>query len=383
MTRPQIVIIAFSPIASDARVLKQVRLAARFGDVITCGYGPAPEGVSNHHRIPDDAALYPLNPRLLALRLRRRALRNAPAVRWALAALAGQRADAVIANDLEAVPLALRLYSAELVHADLHEYTPGLIAHDAGWLRYLAPLYSSLARKELAQVRSVTTVAPIIRDAYANLSRRDDIDVVINAAPYVEREPTPVSSPIRLVHSGTSHRGRRLDLMIDAVERTRTNVTLDLFLMPNDPGYLSELRERALRVPGVTVHQPVPYSQLGETLAESDLGVYVLPPTNPNFEWSLPNKLFDFVQARLGVIIGPSSQMAHYVNAYEFGVVTSEPTVDALVAALDALTPEAIARWKIAAHRAAYDLSAEAAEEPWKRALTTHIRAPAWRGLGS
>lgn len=377
MSRPLIVIIAFSPIVTDARVLKQVRLAARLGDVVTCGYGPAPDGVVAHHRIPDGAGLYPLNPRLLVLRQRRRALRNAPAMRWARSALAGQRADAVIVNDLDAVPLALSLFPAERVHADLHEYTPGLLTHDAGWRRYLAPLYRSIARRELARVGSVTTVAPIIRDAYADFSRRDDIDLVINATPYAERTPTPVSSPIRLVHSGVAQRGRRLDLMIDAVARTASEVTLDMYLMPNDPAYLDELRERARAVPGVTVHPAVPYAELGDTLAEGDVGVFVLPPTTQNFAWALPNKLFDFVQARLGVIIGPSSQMQHYVERYALGVITPAPTVDALVDALDALTPESVTEWKAAAGRAARELSAEAAEEPWMRALTARIGASA------
>ncbi|MFN3707863.1 glycosyltransferase family 1 protein [Microcella sp.] len=348
-------------------------LATRIGDVVTCGYGPAPDGVVAHHRIPDELTLYPLNPRLLAVRQRRRALRTAPAMRWARAALLGQRADAVIVNDLDAVPLALTVFPADRIHADLHEYTPEMLAHDAGWRRYLRPLYRSIARRELTRVGSVTTVAPVIRDAYAVLSRRDDIDVVINAAPHVDRSPTAVSSPIRLVHSGAAQRGRSLEIMIEAVERTTTPVTLDLYLMPNNPDYLEELRSRAQDVTGVRLHPPVPYAQLNETLAAADVGVYVLPNTNPNFEWSLPNKLFDFVQARLGVIIGPSSQMAHYVNGYEFGAVTAAATADALVDALDALTPDAVVKWKAAANRAARDLSAEAAEGPWARALEIRI----------
>ena len=373
MSPPRIVIIAFSPIASDARVLKQVRLAAALGEVITCGYGPAPDGVAAHHQIPDQATLYPLNPRLLVLRQRRRALRQAAAMQWARAALATQRADAVFVNDLDAVPLALAVYPAERVHADLHEYTPGLVSHDAGWRRYLAPLYRSIARRELARVGSVTTVAPIIRDAYARLSQRDDIDVVINAAPYSDRAPTAVSTPFRLVHSGVAQRGRQLELMIDAVERTTTPVTLDMYLMPNDPAYLDELRRRADAVAGVVIHPPVPYAHLGDTLAQGDVGVFVLPPTTQNFEWALPNKLFDFVQARLGVIIGPSSQMAQYVRGHGLGAVTAEPTAVALAEALDALTPATVTEWKAAADRAAHELSAEAAEAPWMRALTSRI----------
>ena len=44
----KLLIISFSPIARDARVLKQVRLFSPKYEVTTCGFGPAPEGVKRH-----------------------------------------------------------------------------------------------------------------------------------------------------------------------------------------------------------------------------------------------------------------------------------------------------------------------------------------------
>lgn len=373
MSRPRILILSFSPIATDARVLKQVALASQLGDVITCGYGPTPPGVAEHHRIPDELSIYPLNPRLLVLRLRRRALRTSPAMVWVLKRLPNVPADAVIADDLEAVPVALACYPARNVHADLHEFTPGQHSNDAGWRRYLAPLYRSLVRREVRKVGSVTTVAPIIRDEYQRLSGRDDMGVVINATPFRDAEPATVGEPLRLVHSGVALRNRQLELMLDAVKRTTASVTLDLYLMPNDPAYLAELIRRAESMSGVTVHPPVAYADLVETLAKGDVGVFVLPPTTQNYEWALPNKLFDFVQARLGVIIGPSSQMAAYVNEYGFGTVLADFTSESLAAALDTLSANRVAEWKAAAHSAARELSAEAAESVWRDALVARL----------
>ena len=44
--KPKLLILSFSPIASDARVLKQVDLFAEDYEVTTCGYGPAPAGAT-------------------------------------------------------------------------------------------------------------------------------------------------------------------------------------------------------------------------------------------------------------------------------------------------------------------------------------------------
>ena len=111
--RPRLLILSFSPISSDARVLKQVRLFAADYAVTTCGHGPAPEGVVEHIAIPDELAVW---------RYDRLQIAN-PAIAAARRLLAGREFDAVLADDVDAVGLALSLPSRG-VHADLHEYSP-------------------------------------------------------------------------------------------------------------------------------------------------------------------------------------------------------------------------------------------------------------------
>ena len=49
---------------------------------------------------------------------------------------------------------------------------------------------------------------------------------------------------------------------------------------------------------------------VARTLNAHDVGVYVLPPVSFNHLWALPNKVFDFVQGRLALVVGPSPEMA-------------------------------------------------------------------------
>ncbi len=366
--RPSILILSFSPIASDARVLKQIALARELGDVITCGYGPAPQGVREHLRVPDSARILPLDPRLLVLRMGSLALRRSSAMRWARQALAGRVFDAVVVDDLEAAPLGLRIRSRGGHLLDLHEYTPRLHDDDAGWRRYLQPLFERLASRWLPRATAVTTVAHRIANEYERLSGVRP-GVVVNAAPFADVAPAPVGESIRLVHSGACLRNRGILELVDAVEATSSPVSLDLFLMPNDPGLLAELGARAAGSDRITLHDPVPYAELSSTLRAFDLGVHVLPPVTINNEWALPNKFFDYVQARLGVMVGPSPEMVRYVDEHGLGVVTSDFSVEAIAAALDRLTPGAVRGFKAAAHAAAAELSAERAVDPWRDAL--------------
>lgn len=372
--RPTILILSFSPISTDARVLKQLLMARELGDVITCGYGPAPEGAAEHLRIPEGLSILPLSPRLLILGLGSLALRWAPAMVWARRALRGRAFDAVLINDLEAAPLGLSISSAGGHLLDLHEYTPRLHDEDAGWRRYLQPLFERTARRWLPRVRASTTVGTLISEQYERLSGVRP-EVVVNAAPFADVRPGEVDRIVRLVHSGACLRNRGLTELVEAVETTSAPVTLDLFLMPNDPGLLSELGRRAALSTRVTVHEPVPYAELVATLNRFDLGVHVLPPVTINNEWALPNKFFDYVQARLGVIVGPSPEMARYVSQHQLGVITADFSIEALTEVLNGITRDAVSRYKVAAHAAAPSLSAEHAVGPWRDALIAILAA--------
>lgn len=366
MNRPSLLVLSFSEIRSDARVLKQVREFTRDYEVTTCGYGEAPDGVTEHLRIPADAPSWRFDRVALVLRRFERAYRGNRAVIEADRLLAGRVFDVVLANDLDTVPLAVGLRPRGGVHADLHEYTPRQRYEDLRWRLFFAPLMAWLVRTYVRRADSVTTVGEGVAAEYERVFGVR-CAVATNAAPYVDATPTPVAEPIRLVHSGAGLRNRSITLMIDAVERASRPVTLDLYLTENDPGLLAEIRER--QSGRVRLHEPVPYSELIRTLAGYDVGVFVLPPINFNYRWALPNKLFDFVQARLGVIVGPSPEMARLVRRHGLGAVSAGFTADDLAREIDALTTERVAEWKAAADRAAPELSSEAQVRVWSDAI--------------
>lgn len=368
MSRKKLLILSFSTITADARVLKQVAQFSDAFDVTTCSYGGAPEGVVDHIRIPDEYPIWRYDRALVVARQFRRAYWSNKAVAAAQAGLIGKPFDVVLANDVDAVGLALSLEPADGVHADLHEYAPRQKEDIPRWRHFVAPFVRWMCRTWVSRAASVTTVGRGIADEY---QREYGIHagVVTNAAPYVEITAGAVSCPVRLVHSGACLKDRNIDLIVDAVEAASADVTLDLYLTPNDPAYLTELAERARTSRRVTLHAPVPYAQLAETLNAYDVGVHILPPVNFNNKWALPNKFFDYVQARLGVIIGPSPEMANTLKHYGFGAVADDFSVDALTREINSLEVETVAAWKHAADAAAAKLSSAAQVAVWREAI--------------
>lgn len=366
--RPTVLVLSFSPIRRDARVLKQVRLLEQDYRVVTCGYEAAPSDDVEHIEIPSDARVDNPYGRFVSLRQYSLAYWRLTGVKWAREALAKRRFDVIIANDVQAMPLALELGPRDGVLADLHEYWPRLHEENPAWMRWIAPYYRWMCRKFVRRANAVTTVSPGLAKEYEREFGFAP-EVVTNATPFADLEPTDVHSPLRLVHSGAGLRNRDLGLMIDAVTRSRANVTLDLYLTPNHPDYVDELRTKAEASGRAFLRDAVPYDVLISTLNDYDMGVFVLPPVNFSYAHALPNKFFDFVQARLGVIVGPSPELGPTVQEYGLGKVAEGWGVDALAAAIEELTPDDVREFKTNADSAAHALSAEEAVGPWLRTV--------------
>lgn len=367
MTRPRLLIMSFSNISADARVLKQVDHFAGLYDVTTFGYGPSPDSRVRHVQLDDSRSIHKWTRRELILRQFRRMYWEQSAVRQAKAELGPlPRFDAILANDIDTVGVALSLDPIHGVHADIHEYAPRQNEELLVWRVFEGPYMKWMCRRFLPRTTSMTTVGQGLANEYKRVFGLN-AQIVTNATPYAEFEAKPVGSPIRLVHSGASLRNRRLETLIDAVAATTADVTLDLYLMGNDPAYVDELRARASD--RIRVLDPLPYAQLIARLNEYDIGIHVIAPTNFNNRWSLPNKFFDYVQARLGLIIGPSAEMRRLLEEYQLGAVSDDFGASALTTTLDSLTPEQVSSWKAHSAASAHALSAEAQIVVWDRAI--------------
>ncbi|MGB3414208.1 MAG: glycosyltransferase, partial [Microbacteriaceae bacterium] len=280
-----------------------------------------------------------------------------PVPRWVRKQLKGASWDIVIAHDIETMLLANTLNSR--VIADLHEYAPRQYEHSKQWVRTIAPYYRWICKHEVVKAAGVVTVSEGIAREY---SRNFDVEVevITNATSYIDLFPGEVSFPIKLVHSGLAASHRKLEVMIDAVQDTTTAVELHFYLVADAQNeYFQFLKNRASANSNIFFHEEVPYSTLIETLNSFDVGVYIMAPTSFNHEKALPNKFFDFIQARLGLIIGPSEEMVALLQEFGFGAVSNDFSAESFTKVLDSLNLEQIAQWKQNSHQSARELSGE------------------------
>lgn len=371
--RPTLLILSFSPIARDARVLRQIELFRERYAITTVGFGPAAPGVVRHHeiRVPEGRARrlrgY-IEAVLLRAHLYRLMLWSDPLVTATRRAVRGATFGRILANDIYTVPIALRLVPGSAVHADLHEYYPGLHDDQATWRRLRQPYLTWLVEEFGPRAASATTVGEEIAERYR--SHGVEAAVVVNAPSQQPFSPGAVSSPLRLVHAGAALSTRRIENMMRAVAASTADIQLSVLLTPNQPAYVTELEQLARDLgPRVVMIPPVDHHELLATLNTFDVGIHVLPATVTNQALALPNKFFDFVQSRLGIIVGPTPGMAGLVRERGLGAVTEGFEVDHIRAVLDDLTPERVARWKAAADTASSALSSATQLPVWTAAI--------------
>lgn len=352
-----------SPLTRDARVLRQLKVLTEHGEVTSVGYGPVPDGVTRHLRVDDGAPSLPRSvPGVIALALRRHASVEMAAggLRQAHTLIGSDRYDLVVANDARALPLAFAVAQGAPVWADMHEWAAEEFSHVFTWRTLIGPLMDDLCRRYLPRTGAVTTVCEPLARRYTEVYGVP-CQVVRNAGPLRDLAPTPVSdTALRLVHSGAAIRGRNLEMLIRST-LALPQFSLDLYLVPAADGgrCLRELKQLAEGSERVRFHDPVPPDQLPATLNAYDVGVFSMPPININAEFALPNKFFDFVQARLAQAVGPSPEMARLVRELDLGVVAEDFTEQAFTAALSQLDPGRIRAGKAAAHAHARALSDE------------------------
>jgi hypothetical protein len=374
--KPTALVIAFSDLRSDPRVHRQLDWLKDDYHLVAVGTGaPTIPGVTFHAiDVRPKAGLAEKLPSLYYLlsgQSERFYWRHAH-FQAAAAAVADLRPDVVIANDLDALPVALRVAKGAPVIFDAHEFAPREFEDIWYWKLLIGPDRHRLCQRLLPQTAAMMTVCDGIADAY----RAYGVDpIVLTNAPAPLELPVLPTDPtrIRMIHHGAAIPSRRMETMIDLMDHLDERFSLDLMLVGSNHGYLDSLKQRAAAHPNVHFVDPVPFTEIVPTIASYDIGLFLLEPTNFNYAMALPNKFFEFLQARLAIAIGPSPEMARLVERHDCGVVAPDFDPISLAKQLNALTAEQIDHFKRQADGLARKANAETNRDTFRQ-LVSKVR---------
>lgn len=270
--------------------------------------------------------------------------------------------DIICCHDLMLLPMAYAI--RELPHnrgrakivMDLREYYPRQVEDRLSWKYSTGVLYHLLCACYLRHTDVLLTVSPGLVAEYTKVYGAE-CHLLPSYSPYHDLQPSQTGeAPIRCIHHGGAQPNRKLEVMIEAIRMLNGRATLDFMLTLGDAAYLRHLQDLARDVPWVRFFSPVLMPDIVKTIHKYHLGIFFLKPTTFNLCHTWPNKLFEFIQARLGVIVSPVPDMAGLVRERNIGAVTDGFAPEDLAKLLDSLSAEQIVCFKEQSHLAAKEL---------------------------
>ena len=271
-----------------------------------------------------------------------------------------RKPDLLISNDLDTLPasfLLSRIRKVPLIY-DSHELftqMPELI-HRKG----VQSVWRWLERAMLPRIRYAVTVnysiATIYRRLYGTPFR-----VVRNmperkACEARTERPGQRGGDQMIIYQGALNVGRGLELMIDAMQYVEGS----RFVIAGSGDIDDELRRR-VEEQGVGdrvefVGRLLPKDLTALTM-QADLGISLEEDLGLNYRYTLPNKLFDYIQCRVPVLCSSLPEMARIVESYGVGVSTGERDPEKLAAIIRYMLKERSGgAWKEALDLAAEEL---------------------------
>ena len=133
---------------------------------------------------------------------------------------------------------------------------------------------------------------------------------------------------IRIIHHGMASPDRYIHKMIEVMDYVDDRFTLDLMLVSTYyQDYFKTLQQMTSDRKNTRIIPIVPFEEIIPFTSQYDIGMFLVPFSTFNLKMCLPNKFFEFIQARLAIAIGPSPEMAKLVQQYHLGINTKKTPI--------------------------------------------------------
>ncbi|HRY99243.1 MAG TPA: glycosyltransferase [Bacteroidales bacterium] len=264
-----------------------------------------------------------------------------------------RRADLIVANDLDTLLpcfLVSRIRGIPLVY-DSHEYFTGVPELEGRPV--VRRVWKGLERRLFPRLRYLVTVNASIATLYEQEYGKRP--AVVRNVPRRRERSSGGQRPAELPPSGRLIilQGAGINVDRGAEEALQAMAHLDHAHMIIVGGgdvipRLKALREEAGLQDRVHFFPRMPYEELMRYTEAADIGLSLDKATNINYRFSLPNKVFDYIQAGIPILCSELPEVAGLVREYELGLVTPSHEPEVIAGLLEQMLGDEARRriWK-------------------------------------
>jgi glycosyltransferase involved in cell wall biosynthesis len=266
----------------------------------------------------------------------------------------------LIGHGIYTLPILSKFSSTTKTIFNAHEFYLKEFEENEVWVKYSQPYYNYILNKYYKHIHITFCVSKIISDEYAKIFDVKSIEIN-NATGYQNLSPIENKEIVKIIHHGGAIRTRQIEIMINAINLLPKTYQLYLMLVKTDKVYYDELLK--YKSEKIFFIEPVAVEEIAKKINNYDIGLFILPPINYNWLNALPNKLFEFIQARLCVVVSPNPDMKRIVESNKVGIVTDNYSAQNVAENILKLTNSDILMYKQNSHKTAKLLNAEKAQK--------------------
>jgi len=236
--------------------------------------------------------------------------------------------DAVLSNDLDTLLasfMAAKLKRKQLVY-DSHEYfteVPELVGR-----KFQQNAWLFIEKMLLPRIDYAYTVSESIANEYHQ--KYGKTFHVIRNLPVLKGAPI-VTKSNAIIYQGALNLGRGIELMIQTMVLLPE---LELWIAGGgdiEPALKQQVQELHLET-RVKFLGRIPFSDLHAITLQARLGLTLEENLGKNYYYALPNKLFDYIQARIPVIVSNLPEMRKIIEDHGVGEVLMDRNPEILAA---------------------------------------------------
>jgi glycosyltransferase involved in cell wall biosynthesis len=242
--------------------------------------------------------------------------------------------DILLSNDLDSLfaNYAVSVLQNKKLVYDSHELfseIPELVHRP-----FVKKFWTSLEKLVLPKLKNTYTVCKSIADYY-NERYATNFKIVRNLPTLKKIEvgilPFSTDGKKIIIYQGALNIGRGLELMIDAMEYLENYL---LIIVGNGDVY-TDLKERSKnksvqnRVHFLSKLLP---SELQKITPLADIGLSLEEDLGLNYRYALPNKIFDYIQAEIPILVSDLPEMKQIIIKYKVGEIIQLRTPQGLAA---------------------------------------------------
>lgn len=281
-----------------------------------------------------------------------------------------RKADMLIANDLDTLPanfFAAKIKGCRLLF-DSHEYFPE--TPEVFQRQFVRNFWTLTERLLIKGCDGHYTVSSALAEIYR---KKYGLNFqVIRNLPFRIQMPVKDSAHPFILYQGALNPGRGLELMI----RTMPLIPHANLVIAGDGPEMKKLRQT---VEMMQLENRVQFTgmllppDLKKLTVKAAVGISIEEPLGQSYKVALPNKVFDYIQARVPVLVSGLHEMRQLVLQYKVGMVLMEHTPENLSEVMNTMLLDVAGRnqWKQNLEKAAAELCWENESEFFRKLLNS------------